>query len=58
MFTSGPSAGKAIGSFEGEPLFHASLDSDEYRRLMHDNGFDVVTHVVADPTAETARLAR
>jgi SAM-dependent methyltransferase len=50
MFTSGPSAGEAIGSFEGEPLFHASLDTDEYRRLLHDNGFDVVDHVVGDPS--------
>ena len=50
MFTSGPSAGEVIGSYLGEPLYHASLDSDEYRRLLHDNGFDVVTHVVADPT--------
>ena len=60
MFTSGPSAGEAIGSFEGEPLFHASLDTDEYRRLMHDNGFDVVAHVVADPTCgdRTIWLAR
>jgi SAM-dependent methyltransferase len=60
MFTSGPSAGEVIGSFEGEPLFHASLDSDEYRGLLHDNGFDVVTHVVTDPTCgdHTVWLAR
>lgn len=25
MFTSGPADGVAIGSFEGQPLFHASL---------------------------------
>ena len=60
MFTSGPTAGEAIGSFQGEPLFHASLDSDEYRMLLHDNGFDVVTHVVEDPTCgdHTIWLAR
>ena len=60
MFISGPSAGEAIGSFEGEPLFHASLDGDEYRVLLRNNGFDVVSHVVADPTCgdHTIWLAR
>ena len=50
MFTSGPSAGEVVGSYRGEPLYHASLDSAEYRALLHDGGFDVVTHVVEDPT--------
>jgi SAM-dependent methyltransferase len=49
MFTSGPSAGEQLGSYRGEPLYHASLDGDEYRGLLHDNGFQVVTHVVEDP---------
>jgi hypothetical protein len=31
------------------PLFPASLDGAEYRLLLHDNGFDVVSHVVEDP---------
>jgi trans-aconitate methyltransferase len=60
LFTSGPSAGERIGSYRGEPLYHASLDSGEYRRLLRDNGFDVVTHVVEDPTCgqHTIWLAR
>ncbi|HEX9213482.1 MAG TPA: class I SAM-dependent methyltransferase [Bradyrhizobium sp.] len=49
MFTSGPSFGEAIGTFEGEPLYHASLDATEYRQLLDSNGFDVVDHVVEDP---------
>ena len=49
MFTSGPSAGEAIGTFEGEPLYHASLAPPEYRQLLDSNGFDVVDHVVEDP---------
>lgn len=49
LFTSGPAAGEAIGSFEGEPLFHASLDADEYRRLLDAHGFDVIAHVQDDP---------
>ncbi len=49
MFTSGPAHGVAIGSFHGEPLYHASLDVDEYRSLLDQCGFDVVAHVVEDP---------
>ena len=50
MFTSGPSHGEAIGSFEGEPLCHASLDPAEYRLLLGQNGFRVVSHIVEDPS--------
>ena len=50
MFTSGPAHGVAIGRFEGEPLYHASLDADEYRALLAAHGFAVVAHVVEDPT--------
>jgi trans-aconitate methyltransferase len=60
MFTSGPSAGERIGSYHDEPLYHASLDSAEYRELLHENGFDVVAHVVEDPDCgmHTVWLAR
>jgi SAM-dependent methyltransferase len=50
MFTSGPARGEAIGEFEGEPLYHASLDPDEYRALLMAHGFRVVSHVADDPT--------
>jgi SAM-dependent methyltransferase len=49
MFTSGPAHGEAIGSFGGEPLYHASLDPAEYRSLLDRNGFHVVSHVLEDP---------
>ncbi len=49
MFTSGPSYGEAIGTFKGEPLYHGSLDGAEYRSLLDQNRFDVVSHVVEDP---------
>ena len=49
MFTSGPAHGEAIGSYRGEPLYHASLDAAEYRALLNANGFEVVAHVVEDP---------
>jgi hypothetical protein len=48
MFTSGPSDGEAIGSFEGEPLYHASLAPEEYRALLAGHGFAVVAHVAED----------
>lgn len=48
MFTSGPSHGQAIGQWQGEPLYHGSLDADEYRALLHANGFSVVDHRVED----------
>jgi SAM-dependent methyltransferase len=50
MFTSGPSHGEAIGTLQGEQLYHGSLDGTEYRSLLDENGFDVLSHVVEDPT--------
>lgn len=50
MFTSGPSHGEAIGSFEGEPLYHGSLDPQEYRDLLGEHGFEVASHVMEDPS--------
>ncbi|MBL8451137.1 MAG: hypothetical protein JNK97_00175 [Zoogloea sp.] len=49
MFTSGPSHGEAIGEFEGEPLFHASLAPEEYRHLLGTQGFEVLDFVPEDP---------
>ncbi|WP_106746296.1 class I SAM-dependent methyltransferase [Yoonia maritima] len=48
MFTSGPAHGDAIGEFEGEPLYHSSLDPSEYRLLLDQNRFEVVDHIVED----------
>nr|WP_314482263.1 methyltransferase domain-containing protein [uncultured Pseudomonas sp.] len=49
MFTSGPSYGEALGVFERETLYHASLDAYEYTALLHDNGFEILDHIVEDP---------
>jgi hypothetical protein len=49
MFTSGPGHGEAIGTFQGEPLYHGSLDGAEYRSLLEDHGFEVVAQVTEDP---------
>jgi hypothetical protein len=50
MFTSGPGRGEAIGTWKGEPLYHGSVDGTEYRRLFDQNDFEVVSHVVEDPS--------
>ncbi|TCH97429.1 class I SAM-dependent methyltransferase [Roseococcus sp. SYP-B2431] len=49
MYTSGPAHGVALGRFEGETLFHASLDPVEYQALLDQNGFRVVAHRAEDP---------
>lgn len=60
MFTSGPDAGEAIGSYGGEPLYHASLAPAEYRALLDAHGFTVVHHRAEDPDCgrRTVWLAR
>jgi SAM-dependent methyltransferase len=60
MFTSGPKAGEALGSFEGETLYHASLDPAEYRALLDRHGFDALAHIAEDPDCggHTVWLAR
>jgi 2-polyprenyl-3-methyl-5-hydroxy-6-metoxy-1,4-benzoquinol methylase len=49
MFTSGTSEGEAIGEWQGEPLYHGSLDTSEYQQLLKLNRFEVIEHVVSDP---------
>lgn len=48
IFTSGPSHGEAIGTFQGETLYHASLAPEEYERLLAEHGFSVLDHVAED----------
>lgn len=60
MFTSGPGNGEAIGEFQGEPLYHASLAPEEYRTLLADYGFKVIHTIAEDPecTGHTVWLAQ
>ncbi len=51
MFNSGPAQGEAIGSYRGDPLYHASLAPDEYRELLRRFGFRPVEHVANDARA-------
>ena len=48
MFNTGPAHGEGIGSYRGDPLYHASLDAAEYQALLTQFGFKVVAHAVAD----------
>ncbi len=49
LFTTGPAHGEAIGAYEGEPLYHASLAPSEYRALLAAHEFCVLAHVAEDP---------
>ena len=48
MFTSGTTHGEAIGEFEGEELYHASLSEVEYRGLLESHGFQVLARRADD----------
>jgi len=56
MFTSGWGRGEAIGLWQGEPLYHGSLDTDEYAALLAANGFAVLDHRVRDPECGDATI--
>jgi SAM-dependent methyltransferase len=60
MFNAGPGHGEAIGEFEGDPLYHASLAPSEYEALFGRFGFEVILHKANDPAAggRTAWLCR
>jgi trans-aconitate methyltransferase len=60
MFTSGPRHGVSIGTYHERPLYHASLDREEYTQLLTEHGFSVVAQVVEDPACgmHTIWLAR
>lgn len=49
MFTSGTGQGIALGEFEGEPLYHASLAPETYRQLLAEHEFRVIEVTFEDP---------
>jgi trans-aconitate methyltransferase len=51
LFNTGPEQGESLGNYQGEPLYHASLDPEEYQQLLDQSGFALVAHTVEDPTA-------
>ena len=60
MFTAGPAAGEPVGDFAGHPLYHASLDPDDYRDALSGAGFSVINVTFEDAEAQghTVFLAR
>jgi SAM-dependent methyltransferase len=56
LFTSGTDRGEVWGVNGGENLFHASLDTDEYRSLLETNHFEVLTHKINDPDCGGANV--
>ena len=60
MFNGGPHAGEGIGTYQGEPLYHASLEPTEYHALLDRYGFEIVSHAVEDRACggRTVWLAR
>jgi SAM-dependent methyltransferase len=51
MFAAGPRHGEAIGEWQGEPLYHASLSPEEYCRLLAGNGFQLLSFQAGGPIA-------
>jgi trans-aconitate methyltransferase len=49
MFNAGFGHGEAVGSYRGDPLYHASLDASEYEALLADFGFELIEHSISDP---------
>jgi ubiquinone/menaquinone biosynthesis C-methylase UbiE len=56
MFTSGPHCAESWGDNNGEQLYHASLSQEEYREILTDAGFKVLSLDVSDPTAGGATV--
>lgn len=63
LFTSGPEAGEAYGTVEGEAVYHASLSPEEYRTALAALAFEVLGFWPEDPACDfhtlwLARMAR
>ncbi len=48
IFNTGPAYGEAVGEYRGDPLYHASLNPDEYRALLDSIGFEAIAYTVED----------
>jgi len=48
MFTSGPSEGEVWSDNGGEVLYHASLDPEEYKKLLAEHHFEVIKYKLND----------
>lgn len=55
-FTSGHGSGVRLGEWQGEPLYHASLDPAEYEALLAASGFSVLDRRLRDPECGEATV--
>ncbi|MCZ4225501.1 class I SAM-dependent DNA methyltransferase [Pedobacter rhodius] len=56
LFTSGTTSGEVWGMNGGENLFHASLNTDEYKQLLEEHHFKILVHVVDDAECGNATV--
>ena len=56
MFTSGTTHGEAMGTLQGRPLYHGSLDRAEYRDRLQACGFEVIRYVEKDASCGDANV--
>jgi len=56
LFTSGSENGEAWGVNGGENLFHASLDTEEYEKLLKKHHFKILIHKINDPGCGNATV--
>jgi SAM-dependent methyltransferase len=49
IFNAGLDHGEAVGSYRGDPLYHASLEASEYEALPAEFGFELIEHSINDP---------
>lgn len=52
MLTVGPEDGEAAGCVGDEPIYHASLEGDEYAGLLDEGGAEIVAFVAEDPDCD------
>ncbi|MEO6360722.1 MAG: class I SAM-dependent methyltransferase [Sphingomicrobium sp.] len=56
IFTSGHEAGEVPGRWQGEELYHASLDPEQYRELLEGHGLTILDHRLSDPDCGSATV--
>ena len=56
LFTSGPDAGEVWSDNGGQNLYHASLSTLEYKKILTTHHFEVLEHVVEDKNCGDATV--
>jgi len=56
LLTVGPKAGEVIGHVGGEEVYHSSLSSEEYRKILGELEMEVVDFIFEDPQCDLATV--